>query len=203
MAKTIDNESSDKANVGLARFNTPESLYSALREEAGEQTLPPVHLWNPERRGTIDIHIKRDGRWFHDGGEIKRIGLVKVLASVMRRDEDGFVLVTPAERLLITVDDAPFIAGGMEVQNAGTPEQELMFTTNIGELVVASAKHPIAVTYENPRDPEEPRPYVEVRKGLHALIARSVFYRLVELGREQDGRFVVTSAGVDFELGTL
>ncbi len=187
----------------MAELNTPESLYEALRAEAGEQTLPPVHLWNPERRGTIDIQIKRDGRWFHEGVEIKRIGLVKVLASVLRRDEDGFVLVTPAERLLITVDDAPFIAGGMDVINAGTAEQELLFTTNIGELVVANAERPITVTYDNPRDPEEPRPYVEIRKGLHALIARSVFYRLVELGREENGRFVVTSAGMDFELGTI
>ncbi len=187
----------------MAERNTPEALYAALREEAGEQTLPPVHLWHPERRGSIDIKIKADGRWFHDGVEIKRTALVKVLASVLRRDEDGFVLVTPSERLLISVDDAPFIAGGMEVQNAGTPEQELLFTTNIGELVVANADRPIAVTYENPNDPEEPRPYVEVRKGLHALIARSVFYRLVELGRDENGRFVVTSGGVDFELGVL
>lgn len=183
--------------------NTPEALYNALREEAGEQVLPPVHQWHPERRGTIDIKIKSDGRWFHEGAEIKRLGLVKVLASVLRRDEDGFVLVTPAERLLISVEDAPFIAGGMDVQHAGSPEQELLFTTNLGELVVADAERPIAVTYENPNDPQEPRPYVEVRKGLHALIARSVFYRLVELGREVDGRFVVTSGGVDFELGVL
>ena len=183
--------------------NTPEALYTALRAEVGEQTLPPVHLWHPERRGTIDIRIKSDGRWFHEGVEIKRLGLVKVLASVLRRDEDGFVLVTPAERLLITVDDAPFIAGGMDVQNAGTPEQELLFTTNLGELVVASAEQPIAVTYENPNDPAEPRPYIEVRKGLHALIARSVFYRLVELGREESGRFVVSSGGAEFVLGVV
>lgn len=189
--------------MNSSEHNTPESLYAALRAEAGEQSLPPVHLWHPERSGKIDIRIATDGRWFHEGVEIKRLGLVKVLASVLRRDEDGFVLVTPAERLLIEVDDAPFIAGGMEVQKAGTPDQELLFTTNIGELVVANAERPIAVTYENPADPEEPRPYVEVRKGLHALIARAVFYRLVELGREQQGRFVVTSAGVDFELGAM
>jgi len=186
-----------------AEHNTPESLYAALRQEAGEQSLPPVHLWHPERSGSIDIRIMMDGRWFHEGVEIKRLGLVKVLASVLRRDEDGFVLVTPAERLLIEVDDAPFVAGGMEVQNAGTPDQELLFTTNLGELVVASAERPIAVNYDNPKDPQEPRPYVLVRKGVHALIARSVFYRLVELGREEQGRLVVTSSGTEFNLGEI
>jgi len=163
--------------------------------------LPPVHLWQPERSGSIDIRISLDGRWFHEGVEIKRMGLVKVLASVLRCDADGFVLVTPAERLLIEVEDAPFIAGGMEVQNAGTAHQELLFTTNLGELVVASAERPIVVNYTNPNDPAEPRPYVEVRTGLQALIARSVFYRLVELTREHNGRYVVASAGAEFDLG--
>ncbi len=183
--------------------NTPESLYAALRQEAEEQSLPPVHLWHPEHSGSIDIRIMMDGRWLHEGVEIKRMGLVKVLASVLRRDTDGFVLVTPAERLLIEVEDAPFIAGGLEVQNAGTPDQELLFTTNLGEMVVASAQRPIEVTYTNPQDPAEPRPYVEVRSGLKALIARSVFYRLVELTHEQNGRYVVTSAGSDFDLGAV
>ena len=183
--------------------NTPESVYAALCEEIENQTLPPVHLWHPERSGRIDIRIRADGSWFHEGVEIKRQGLVKVLASVLRRDEDGFCLVTPAERLLIEVDDAPFIAGGMDVKGAGTDDQELLFTTNIGESVIANAHRPIAVTYENPKDPEEPRPYVEVRDGIHALIGRNVFYRLVELGEERDGKLEVRSGGARFVLGVL
>lgn len=183
--------------------NTPESLFNALLEELDGQSLPPVHLWQPERGGRIDIRIKADGSWVHEGVEIKRQGLVKVLASVLRHDEDGYVLVTPAERLLIQVDDAPFVAGGMDVRGAGSRDQQLLFTTNIGELVVASAERPITVTYDNPNDPAEPRPYVEVRDGIPALIGRSVFYRLVELGVEQAGELVVTSAGAQFALGRL
>ena len=86
--------------------NTPDALYESLVAELNDQKLPPVDLWHPERSGRIDIRIRADGRWIHEGQEIKRLGLVKVLASVLRRDEDGFVLVTPAERLLIEVDDA-------------------------------------------------------------------------------------------------
>ena len=183
--------------------NTPDALYESLVAELNDQKLPPVDLWHPERSGRIDIRIRADGRWIHEGQEIKRLGLVKVLASVLRRDEDGFVLVTPAERLLIQVDDAPFIAGGLDVKHAGQPEQELLFTTNLGELVIASAERPIAVTYENPRDPQEPRPYVQVRNGIHALIGRNVFYRLVELGEASDDVLSVRSAGTSFELGQL
>ena len=162
-----------------------------------------MHLWHPDRQGEIDIRIAADGRWYHEGVEIKRQELVKVLASVLRRDRDGYVLVTPAERLLITVEDAPFVAGGMDVRGAGTPEQELLFTTNLGELVVASEQRPLTVTYTNPQDPAEPRPYVEVRDDLPALISRSVFYRLVELGQEVDGKLWVTSRASRFELGEL
>lgn len=183
--------------------STPDSVYAALLEQLDAQSLPPVHLWQPERSGRIDIKICTDGRWIHEGEEIKRPALVKVLASVLRRDEDGFCLVTPVERLLIDVEDAPFIAGGMEVKDRGGAEQELLFTTNIGELVIAGAKRPIAVTYENPKDPAEPRPYLEVRDGIHALIGRNVFYQLVELGEEQDGKLYVRSSGVSFELGSL
>ena len=184
-------------------ISTPDSVFAALVEELDAPSLPPVHLWHPERSGRIDIKILTDGRWIHEGEEIKRPALVKVLASVLRRDEDGYCLVTPVERLLIDVEDAPFIAGGMEAKNAGRVDQELMFTTNIGELVLASAERPIAVTYENPADPEEPRPYLEVRDGIHALIGRNVFYQLVELGEEQDGTLYVHSCGTRFELGRL
>jgi len=183
--------------------STPESVFAALVDELNSQSLPPVHLWHPERSGRIDIKICTDGRWIHEGVEIKRPALVKVLASVLRRDEDGYCLVTPVERLLIDVEDAPFVAGGMEVKDAGSVHQQLMFTTNIGELVLASAERPIAVSYENPTDPQEPRPYVQVREGLHALIGRNVFYQLVELGEEAAGTLYVRSCGEKFELGKL
>jgi len=184
--------------------STSDSTFEALLAELAEQSLPPVHSWQPERSGRIDIRIRTDGRWFHEGVEIKRQGLVKVLASVLRRDDDGYCLVTPAERLLIEVDDAPFIAGGMEVRGAGAAHQELLFTTNIGELVVADETRPIVVTYNNPADPEEPRPYIDVRDNTPALIGRNVFYQLVELGETRDdGRFIVRSRSAEFELGRL
>ncbi len=189
--------------MGADVINTPQSVYTALCDAIDDQRLPPVHLWRPERSGQIDIRIRTDGRWFHEGQEIKRQALVKVLASVMRCDPDGFCLVTPAERLLIQVDDAPFVACAMDVKAAGQPDQELLFTTNIGELVIANAQRPIVVTYENPRDPEEPRPYIEVRDGIQALISRNVFYQMVELAEEREGGLVLRSAGATFKLGAL
>ncbi|MDE0226536.1 MAG: DUF1285 domain-containing protein [Gammaproteobacteria bacterium] len=173
-----------------------ENAFDALLKAAGDRKLPPVDQWQPERVGDIDIRIASDGRWFHEGTEIKRQRLVVLFATILRRDADGYCLVTPVEKLRIRVDDAPFVAVDMEFASEGR-ERRLILTTNVGDHVLVDAAHPITV--ENNQG--EPRPYVEVRDGLRALIARSVFYRLVDLGEVRDGMLEVWSSGSRFVLG--
>ncbi len=129
--------------------------------------------------GDIDIRIDRDGTWFYHGSPIGRKPLVKLFASVLRRDDDGdYWLVTPAERGRIRVDDAPFTAVEVTVTGSGC-SQSLTFRTNLDDEVTADATHPVRVLYA--ADSEEPRPYILVRDGLPARILRPVFYELVEL----------------------
>ena len=175
-----------------------DDAFDALLKAAADRKLPPVGLWHPERIGDIDIRINADGRWFHEGAEIKRQRLVALFATVLRRDDDGYWLVTPVEKLRIRVEDAPFMAIDMESDGDGR-ERRLVLTTNVGDHVLVDAAHRITV-HDNAG---EPRPYVEVRDGLWALIARSVFYRLVDLGEVRNGSVEVWSCGTRFVLGDV
>jgi hypothetical protein len=155
--------------------------------------------------GVFDIRINRDGLWFYHGTPIGRRELVKLFASVLRRDSEGrFLLETPAEKGVIEVEDAPFLAVELSVEGAGR-SRKLIFRTNIDENVVADADHPLRVVMD-PRT-GEPNPYVMVRDGLEARLARPVYYELVELGDEEtingETQFGVWSAGTFFILGTL
>ena len=154
-----------------------EGVIAAAKQAPG-RGLPPVHLWNPAHCGEIDIVIKRDGRWFHEGSPIGREALVRLFSTVLRKDPDGFHLVTPVEKMKITVEDAPFIA--VRVDREGG---DLKFLTNVGDEVVAGPDNPIRVEVGAGG---EPRPYVHVRRGLEALIARRVFYELVEMAEERE-----------------
>lgn len=164
--------------------------------DAEPRALPPVHLWNPPSCGRIDIRIRRDGLWFHEGSPIGRPALVRLFSTVLRKDDDVFYLVTPVEKLQITVDDAPFTA--VRVDREGP---DLVFQTNVGDRVTAGPDHAIRVQQDAPGG--EPRPYLHVRSGLDALIVRAVFYELVSLGEARDGRLVVASGGATFDLGPL
>ena len=172
---------------------------AAILDAIAERSHPPVHDWHPERSGEIDIRIAADGRWYHEGREIRRERLVRLFASVLRVDEDGETyLVTPVERLRIAVDDAHFVAVGLE--RHGAPDaQALVFRTNLDERVVADAAHPIVVEYATPD--ADPRPYLVVRDRLRALIARSVFLELAELVEERDGTLGVVSRETFMPLG--
>jgi uncharacterized protein len=155
--------------------------------------------------GDIDIRIGRDGTWFYHGSPIGRKSLVKLFSSVLTRDALGdYWLITPAEMARIRVDDAPFTAVEMTVTGSGR-NRVLSFRTNIDEIVIADAAHPIRV--ETDRTSGEPSPYVMVRDGLEALILRAVFYDLVALGeatREGDVEILtVWSKGCGFPLGRL
>ena len=147
----------------------------------------------------FDIRIARDGTWFYHGSPITRKPLVRLFASVLRRDEaGGYWLQTPAEKGRIEVEDAPFVA--VEVRAAGEGcAQELTFRTNLDEQVTAGPEHHIRVMTE--ADRQTPRPYLHVRDRLEALIARPVFYELVDLGVDDGGRFGVWSGGCFFSLG--
>ena len=173
------------------------SPFQALLDIAKDRSLPPVDRWHPDRVGEIDIRIAANGDWYHEGTRIERFAIAKLFATILRLDDGEHYLVNPAEKLKIQVDDAPFIATDMETQGEGA-DRCILFTTNVDDVVLVDAEHPIVV-----EDREgEPRPYVEVRAGLRALIARSVFYRLVELAAESaDGSVEVFSAGSRFVLG--
>jgi hypothetical protein len=171
---------------------------SAVQPDGQPKGLPPVHLWNPPHCGEIDIRIRKDGLWMHEGSPIGREGLVRLFSSVLRKDPDGFHLVTPVEKMKITVEDAPFLA--VRVDRAG---EALRFLTNVGDMVEAGPDHALRVA----ADPEtgEPAPYLHVRRGLEARLRRPVFYELVEMAEERDtpaGRqLAVFSNGEWFPLG--
>lgn len=183
----------------------PMAIARLLKDENGADPkgLPPVHRWNPPFCGDIDMVIKRNGQWFYMGTPIGRAPLVRLFSTVLRRDEDdAYYLVTPVEKVRIKVEDAPFLAVlADQVEEGG--ETYLRFTTQTGDVVIASAEHPIWVEYHD----EEPAPYIHLRDRLHALIARSVYYQLVDLAQTQvgDGRttLAVRSAGQFFEIGHL
>lgn len=174
-----------------------EGVIAAAKQAPG-RGLPPVHLWHPEHCGDIDIVIKKDGLWFHEGTPIGREALVRLFSTVLRKDPDGFHLVTPVEKMKITVEDAPFVA--IRVDKVG---EALKFLTNVGDEVEAGPENEIRVEMDAVTG--EPRPYLHVRRGLEALIARPVFYELVELAQERETsegpRLGVASNGAWFPVG--
>ncbi len=148
----------------------------------------------------FDMHIDEMGNWFHQGGEIKRTALVKLFASVLTRLDDGtYWLITPAERGQITVADAPFYITSMQVDGEGVG-RKIILKTSLDDAVILGEDHQIKVIYDAD-DPEKgPRPYVNIRGGLDALIARSVYYELAALAEEKDGQFVIVSNGITLPL---
>ncbi len=146
-----------------------------------ERRLPPVEQWNPGHCGDSEMRIAADGTWFHQGSPIGRQEMVRLFSTILRREPDGsFVLVTPVEKLDIEVEDAPFIA--VEVTSEGEEqERKLAFRLNTGDLVMADTGHRL----EMRGDAEEPRPYLHVRGGLEALVARPVFYELASIAIEE------------------
>lgn len=178
-------------------MNRADDLLTLL-EKAGkdEQGLPPVEQWTPQRHADIDMRIARDGTWFYEGSPIERERMVALFSTILLREGDDYFLITPVEKLRIEVDDAPFVA--VEVQQV---DGKLVFTTNVGSHVVASADHPVWV--ETDTATGEPSPYIRVRKNLNALIGRSAFYQLVDWGRQAGNRLVVDSGEQEFELGQL
>jgi hypothetical protein len=167
----------------------------ASAKAAKTRGLPPLEKWNPPFCGDLDMHIRRDGTWFYQGTPIGRPELVKLFSTILWREEDKYYLVTPVEKVGITVEDAPFVAVDFEAEGSGT-DQLLRFVTNLQDEALAGPEHPIRVV----RDAEtgEPSPYVLIRRNLEALIDRKSFYRLVDIGAHHDGWFGLWSGGEFF-----
>lgn len=167
---------------------------------AGDRGPPPVHLWNPPDCGDIDMRIAADGTWYYQKSPIGRPALVRLFASVLRREGERYCLVTPVEKCGIVVDDAPFLAVELAVEPS--PAQVLAFRTNVDDRVVCGPDH--RLRFEPEPDTGGLKPYLHVRRGLWAKVTRALFYDLVALGeaREIDGRrmFGVASQGAFFAM---
>lgn len=160
-----------------------DSLAASAQVIAKGRGPAPVHLWNPPHCGDLDMRIARDGTWFYQGSPITRPALVRLFSNILRKDGDGYVLVTPVEKVGITVEDAPFVAVDFDV--SGTDDDPVLtFETHVGDRVAAGPNTPIRV--EIAEDTQEPAPYVTIRANLEARITRKAFYRLVELGVHQN-----------------
>jgi uncharacterized protein len=163
---------------------------------AGGKGPPPVHLWDPPFCGDLDMRIATDGTWYYLKTPIGRPALVKLFASVLKREADKYFLVTPVEKCGIAVDDAPFLAVEMRIEEGGGG-RVLNFRTNVDDWVACGPEHQLR--FEPERDTGGLKPYVHVRRDLWAKVTRALYYDLVELGeeREIDGRrmFGVASGG--------
>ncbi len=155
-----------------------KDILAAAKANAAEGGLPPVHLWEPQYCGEMDMVIRADGSWWHEGSRITRAALIKLFSSILRKDEDGETyLVTPVEKIKIMVERAHFIATRVDIEGSGE-NQRVFFHTNMEEIVELGENRPLRVE----TDPEtlEPAPYINVRARLEAALARNVFYELVE-----------------------
>jgi hypothetical protein len=167
-------------------------LEGLLKAQAGKGPAP-VEKWNPPYCGDIGMRIRADGVWLYQGSPIGRMPLVKLFASVLRKDADGrHYLVTPAEKVDVAVDDAPFLAVEMEVRGEGR-EQSLVFRTNVDDVVTAGPEHPLR--FEVEPGSEGLKPYLLVRGRLEALVTRALYYDLVELAVDEGAGLGLWSGG--------
>lgn len=178
-------EAPDLANLSL----------DEIARLAAERKLPPVTSWEPQQTGNSEMRIAADGKWYHQGGEITRPAMIRAFSSLLRRDSDGsHWLVTPHEKMAIAVDDAPFIAVEVQIEGSGQT-RNLAFRLNSDDLVIAGPDHKIEL--------RGALPYVHVRSGLWAKLARAVYYELAELALDEDpARPGLFSGGVFFPIGS-
>jgi uncharacterized protein len=154
---------------------------AAIAQAVADKKLPPVESWNPAQCGDSEMRIARDGTWYHQGSPINRTAMVQLFSTILRRESDGrFVLVTPAEKLDIIVEDAPFIAVEVKIDGTGK-DRTLAFRLNVGEVVIAGPGHAIRLAQSD----DGPQPYLHIRAGLEARMARPVYYELANLAIDE------------------
>ena len=179
-------------------------LIATLQSEAGlekPRSLPPVDLWNPANCGDIGLEILRDGSWWQNGVRFSRDKLVRLFSTILRKDSDGYWLVTPHEKVVVKVEDAPFM-GVRADRHESNGHQVILVTTNVGDVVAVDADHPLRVVTD--RQTGEPSTYVLVRGGLEARLARPPYYELVGWAEADSGgspTMSIASSGVRFPIG--
>ena len=191
------------ANQGQVGKVGLEGLVSAVKTGSSKGP-PPVHLWNPAYCGEIDMRIAQDGTWYYQGTPIGRPALVKLFASILKREGDKFFLVTPVEKCGIQVDDAPLMAVELRIEE-DADGRTLWFRTNVDDWVACGADHPLRFAPETGTGGL--KPYLHVRRDLWAKVTRALFYDLVELGEERDiagtAMFGVGSAGEFYAMAPI
>ncbi|WP_425457211.1 DUF1285 domain-containing protein [Blastochloris sulfoviridis] len=178
----------------------PGGLEALMRSAGAARGLPPLEAWSPPDCGDIDMRIGRDGTWYYQGSPIGRPALVKLFAAILKREGERYVLVTPAEKCGIAVEDSPFLAVEMAVDDANGP-RTLVFRTNVDDVVRCGPDHPLR--FETGAGGGL-KPYLHVRRGLWARLTRPLFYDLVALGEEQpvegQAMFGIASGGGFFAM---
>jgi hypothetical protein len=171
--------------------------------QVAEKTYPPVHLWNPDFCGSINMRIAPDGSWYYMDTPISRPAMVKLFSTVLRKDDDDYFLVTPVEKLAIIVEDVPFFVVRCERTGAGK-DQVLSFETLTDDMVIADKDHAIRVEIDEKSG--EPSPYIHIRGGMEGRINRAVYYELVALAEPMQGNdntYGVWSSGMFFPIGQV
>jgi hypothetical protein len=181
-----------------------DKLFSDVlsQQDKSRESLPPGHLWSPELSGDMDMVIDREGRWIHEGGEIKRAPLVKLFAGILKYEDGQHFLVSPVEKWRINVDVAPFFITAVEL-NTRSGQQAITCITSTGDNVVISQDHPLRVDFN--AQTNEPVPLVTIRDQLTGLLSRNAYYQLVDWAEAQniDGveQLFISSMGQQFLLG--
>ncbi len=190
-----------EGQIGLDAITAALARAGESAPDNTRKSLPPVERWNPPFCGDLDMRIAADGTWFYMKTPIGRPALVKLFASVLKREGDKYFLVTPVEKCGIAVDDAPFVAVELVVEDSAAGPV-LVFRTNVDDWVACGPDH--ALRFESEAGTGGLKPYLHVRRDLWAKVKRSLFFDLVERGEERiiDGRamFGVASAGTFFPM---
>ena len=187
------------------RHSALEALFADLIDEQEQSTKrPPVHLWDPDKSGDMDLRIDREGRWIHEGSPIRRTALIKLFASILKREGDNYFLVTPVEKWQIIVDVAPFFVVSAE-QRFRSGEQAVQLSSSSGDQFLIGPNNPLWVDYDNHN---QPLPLVRVRDNLDGLLSRSVYYQLIDwghIGCDDDGAQIMQlrSMGENYLLGPV
>ena len=152
-----------------------DALFASLSDYVNANALPPVENWFPQTESSIDIRIDHSGNWIHEGGIIRRLSMVRVFSSILRREGSRYYLVTPEVKLEIQVDDVPFLVTNMESSGVGK-SRIVAFVTSAGDYLTLDTKHKLSVEDHG----HGAKPYVVVRQDMQALLSRAVYYQIAE-----------------------